>query len=119
VLGATETVYREGIASRRPYEFWVFGSPAAFLVALGLPIAWFMLRSAGAGIPAARALLAVLAIAALLGFAKAETERIFLFLVPLACAAAAATLPGRRLPLVLGALAAQVLATELLLYTVW
>jgi hypothetical protein len=119
VLGATETVYREGIAGRRPYEFWVFGSPTAFLVALGLPIAWFMLRSAGAGVPAARALLAVLAIAALLGFAKAETERIFLFLVPLACAAAAATLPERRLQLVLGALAAQALATELLLYTVW
>jgi methylthioxylose transferase len=119
VLGATETVYREGIAGRRPYEFWVFGSPTAFLVALGLPIAWFMLRSAGAGVPAARALLVVLAIAALLGFAKAETERIFLFLVPLACAAAAATLPERRLPLVLGALAAQALATELLLYTVW
>ena len=118
-LDATETVYREGIAGRRPYEFWLFGSPTAFLVALGLPISWFMLRSAGAGVPAARALLAVLAIAALLGFAKAETERIFLFLVPLACAAAAATLPERRLTLVLGALATQALATELLLYTVW
>jgi methylthioxylose transferase len=116
---AAETVYREGIASRRPYEFWLFGSPAAFLVALGLPISWFMLRSAGAGVPAARALLAVLVIAALLGFAKAETERILLFLVPVACAAAAATLPERRLALVLGALAAQALATELLLYTVW
>jgi hypothetical protein len=119
VLAATETVYREGIASRRPYEFWVLGSPTAFLVALGLPISWFMLRSAGTGVPSARALLAVLAIAALLGFAKAETERIFLFLVPLACAAAAASLPERRLALVLGALAAQALATELLLYTVW
>jgi methylthioxylose transferase len=119
VLHATETVYREGIASRRPYEFWLFGSPTAFLVALGLPISWFMLRSASAGVPAARSLLVVLAIAALLGFAKAETERIFLFLVPLACAAAAATLPERRLRLVLGALAAQALATNLLLYTVW
>jgi methylthioxylose transferase len=119
VLEATETVYREGIASRRPYEFWVFGSPTAFLVALGLPTAWYALRSAGAGDAAARALLAVLVTAAVLGFTKAETERIYLFLVPLACATAAATLPERRLPLVLGALAAQVLATELLLYTVW
>ncbi|MGH2781995.1 MAG: hypothetical protein ACRDLA_11435, partial [Thermoleophilaceae bacterium] len=119
VLEATETVYREGIASRRPYEFWVFGSPTAFLVALGLPLAWLLLRSAGAGDPAARALLAVVVIAAVLGFTKAETERIYLFLVPLACAAAAVTLPERRLPLVLGALAAQALATELLLYTVW
>jgi methylthioxylose transferase len=119
VIGATETVYREGIASRRPYEFWVFGSPTAFLVALGLPITWFLFRAAAARDPAARALLAVLAIAALLGFTKAETERIYLFLVPLACVAAATALPERRLPLVLGALAAQALATQLLLYTVW
>jgi hypothetical protein len=119
VLAATETVYREGIASRRPYEFWVLGSPSAFLVALGPPIAWLVLRSAGAGDPAARALLAVLAIAALLGFTKAETERIYQFLVPLACVAAAAVLPERRLPIVLGALAVQAVLTELLLYTVW
>jgi methylthioxylose transferase len=119
VLEATETVYREGIASRRPYEFWVFGSPSAFLVAMGVPIAWLALRSAGAGDPAARALIAVLVVAAVLGFTKAETERIYLFLVPLACVAAAAALPERRLPVVLAALAGQALATELLLYTVW
>jgi hypothetical protein len=119
VLAATDAVYREGIASRRPYEFWVVGSPTAFLVALGLPTAWFALRSAGAGDAAARALLAVLVAAAVLGFTKAETERIYQFLVPLACAAAAVTLPERRLPLVIAALAAQALATELLLYTVW
>ncbi|MGH2716665.1 MAG: hypothetical protein ACRDM7_22815, partial [Thermoleophilaceae bacterium] len=119
VLEATESVYREGIASRRPYEFWVFGSPTAFLVALGLPIAWLTLRSAAAGDPAARALVAVLVIAAVLGFTKAETERIYLFLVPLACVAAAGVLAERRLPLVLCALAAQALAVELLLYTVW
>jgi hypothetical protein len=119
VLAATETVYREGIAGRRPYAFWVFGSPAAFLFALGLPIAWFALRSAGAGNEAARALVAVLVIAAVLGFSKAETERIYLYLVPLACVAAAASLPRKLLPLVLIALAAQALATELLLYTVW
>lgn len=118
-LEASETVYREGIASRRPYEFWVVGAPSAFLVALGLPTAWYMLRSAGAGDRAGRALLAVIATAAVLGFTKGETERIYLFLVPIACAAAAATLPERRLPLVVGALAAQTLATELLLYTVW
>lgn len=119
VVKATESVYRAGIASRRPYEFWVFGSPTAFLVALGLPIAWFALRSAGAGDAAARALLAVLVTAAVLGFSKAETERIYLYLVPLACLAAAASLPERRLGIVLGALAAQALLTELLFYTVW
>src|ERR671922_407241 len=116
---AAESVYREGIASRRPYEFWVVGAPTAFLVALGLPIAWYMLQSAGAGDRAARALLVVIAVAAVLGFTKGETERIWLFLVPIACAAAAASVPERRLPLVIGALAAQTLATEHLLYTVW
>jgi hypothetical protein len=119
VIEATEAVYRAGIAGRRPYEFWVFGSPTAFLVALGLPIAWFALRAAALGDAPARALLAVLLIAAVLGFTKAETERIYVYLVPLACVAAAGALPERRLALVLGALAAQALATDLLLYTVW
>jgi methylthioxylose transferase len=118
-IEATESVYRVGIASRRPYEFWVLGSPTAFLVALGLPIAWLALRSAGAGDQSARALLVVLVTAAVLGFTKAETERIYLYLVPLACVAAAAGLHPGRLRIVLGALAAQALATELFLYTVW
>jgi hypothetical protein len=119
VLRATEAVYREGIASRRPYAFWVFGSPVAFLGALGLPIAWFALRAVGARYAPAVALAVVVAIAAVLGFSKAETERIYQFLVPLACVSAAAVLPSRRLPLVVGALAAQAIAIELLLYTVW
>ena len=119
VLRATESVYGEGIASRRPYEFWLFGSPVAFLCALGLPIAWFALGSAGARYAPAVALLVVVVIAAVLGFSKAETERIYQFLVPLACVCAAASLPARWLPLTLGALAAQALAIELLMYTVW
>jgi methylthioxylose transferase len=119
VLQATESVYREGIASRRPYAFWVLGSPVAFLVATGLPIAWLALRAAGARNAPALALFGVVAIAAVLGFSKAETERIWQFLVPLACIAAAVSLPARRVPLVLGLLAAQALATELLVYTVW
>jgi hypothetical protein len=119
VVRATETVYREGIASRRPYAFWVFGSPTAFLGALGLPIAWLALRSAGAQFAPALALVIVVAVAAVLGFTKAETERIYQFLVPIACIAAAASLPERRLPAVLAALAVQTLAVELLVYTVW
>jgi methylthioxylose transferase len=118
-LRAANGVYREGVASGRPYAFWLFGAPVAFLVALGPPIAWFALRAAGEGWAPAVALLAVLAIAALLGFTKAETERIYLFLVPLACIAAAATLPDRLLPPALAFLAAQALAGELLLDTVW
>jgi len=122
VLGAVrsaESVYREGVASGRPYAFWVLGSPVAFLVAAGLPLAWLGLRALGARETVALALFAVLAVSAILGFTKAETERIYLFLVPLLCLAAATALPERRLPAVLAALAAQALATELLFYTIW
>ena len=116
---AAESVYREGVASGRPYAFWLFGSPVAFLIAAGLPIAWLALRALGAGDDVAVALFAVLAISAVLGFTKSETERIYLFLVPPLCIAAATALPSRRLGAVVGALAAQALATELLFYTVW
>jgi methylthioxylose transferase len=118
-LRSAESVYREGVASTRPYEFWAFGAPTAFLVALGPLTAWFALRAAAAGDVPAQALLAVLLIAALLGFTKAETERIYLFLVPLACIAAAAVLPERFMPAALAALAAQALAVALLFRTVW
>jgi hypothetical protein len=116
---SAETVYREGVASTRPYAFWAFGSPTAFLVGLGPITAWFALRAAGQGYTPALALCAVLLLATAMGFTKAETERIYLFLVPLACVAAAATLPERTLPLALGLLAAQALAVELLVRTVW
>jgi len=119
VVRATEIVYREGIASTRPYAFWAFGSPVAFLVSAGLPVGWLALRAAGAGHAVAMALLAVVVIAAVLGFTKAETERIYQFLVPIACVAAAPMVSPGWLPAVLAALAAQALATELLLYTVW
>ncbi len=118
-LRAAESVYREGVASGRPYAFWVLGAPSAFLIAAGLPIAWLGLRALGAGQAVAPALFAVLAISAVLGFTKAETERIYLFLVPPLCIAAANALPQRYLRPVLVALACQALATELLFYTVW
>lgn len=118
-LRSTEIVYGEGIASRRPYGFWLLGSPVSFLVAAGLPIAWLALRSLGARDTVAVALFAVVAISAVLGFSKAETERIYLFLVPLLCIAAASQLSKRRLGAVIAALAVQALATELLFFTVW
>jgi hypothetical protein len=118
-LRSTESVYREGIASTRPYAFWVLGSPTAFLIAAGIPIAWLALRALGRGAQPAVAVFAVLAIAAVLGFTKAETERIYLFLVPLLCIAAASAVDERRLTPLLGALAAQALATELLFWTIW
>ena len=46
-IRATDDRYREGVARLRPYAFWFFGSPAAFILMLG-PIAWFAARSLAA-----------------------------------------------------------------------
>jgi hypothetical protein len=118
-IRSTHQVYAAGIASTRPYAFWLFGSPVAFAVAAGLPIAFYALRALAAAEAGAVALAAIVVIAAVAGLTKAETERIWLFLMPLACLAAASALPARRLRVVLGALAAQALATEVLFATVW
>jgi hypothetical protein len=116
-LGATEEVYRRGIASIRPYWYWLLGSPAAFLLVLGLPILWYALRALAARQTVAVAIFGVLAIAAVMGFTKAETERIWLFFAPFVCLAAAASpLPLRP---VLAALAVQALAYELVVDTLW
>ena len=114
---STEEVYRAGIASTRPYWFWVLGSPVAFLVVLGIPVSWLTLRALARGDGLAVAIFAVVAVAAVLGFTKAETERIWLFLAPFVCLAAAT----ERAPLrpVLAALAVQAVLYELAFDTVW
>jgi hypothetical protein len=113
-LHATSRVYELGIAARRPYAYWVFGSPVAFLLVLGLPIAWLALRSTA---PEARAIAVVIAIATLAGFTKAETERIWLFLAPIVCLAAAPLV--RRHRTLAAVLAVQALAYGALMNTVW
>ena len=118
-LRATEGLYRNSIASVRPYWFWVLGSPVAWGLMLGAPIAGAALVAAVRRRPEAIALAIVLAIAAVMGFTKAETERIWLPFAPLACVAAAAVLPFSRLRLVLAVLAVQTLAVELIFDTVW
>jgi hypothetical protein len=117
-IRATDDRYREGIARLRPYAFWFFGSPAAFVQLLG-PVAWFAGRSLAAKEPAALALAAVIAVSVIAGYTKAETERIWLFLVPFACLAAARSLPARRLPIVLIAATAQAVLIETFLFTKW
>ncbi len=119
VLRDLSRAYGQGAAAHRPYAFWVFGSPAAWLALLGPAIAWPALRALGRGEPAALALAVVVAVSAVAGFTKAETERIWLPYVPLACVAAAAALPARRLRPVLGLLALQAIAIEVLFGTVW
>lgn len=118
-LRVTEQIYRDSIAQFRPYWYWVLGSTVAWGVTLGPPIVLGVIRGAVARTPAAIALVAVIAVATIGGFTKAETERIWLFLVPLACAAAAPFLPGDRMRVILGALLAQALAMQVLMDTVW
>jgi hypothetical protein len=116
-IRSTEEVYRAGIASTRPYWFWLFGSPVAFLVVLGLPISYLALRSRG---PLTVAIFGVIAVAAIMGFTKAETERIWQFLAPFVCLAAAGALGERaRLTPLFAALAAQALIYEAAFDTIW
>jgi hypothetical protein len=119
VLSSASEAYELGISNARPWAFWVLGSPVAFFVALGLPISWYAARSLGIGSPIAVSLAVVVCVAALLGFSKAETERIWLFLAPLACLAAAAFVPRRRVSLVIVLLACQAVLTELTVDTIW
>jgi hypothetical protein len=118
-LRATEGVYRRSLAEIRPYWFWVLGSPVAWMVSAGLALTGGWLVAVRRRDPAAVALAAVIVIAAVLAFTKAETERIWLPFVPLACAAAATAVPPRRLRAVLLVLALQALATQLLFNTIW
>jgi hypothetical protein len=118
-LRATEAVYRHSVASVRPYAFWAVGSPVAWGAMVGLPIAAAALRSAARGDDAAIALAIVIAIAAIGGFTKAETERIWLFLAPLACVAAAPAIERHRLTAITALLLAQALAVEVLFDTIW
>jgi len=116
-LKATSHVYEIGIASRRPYAYWFFGSPTAFLLILGAPIFWLALNSLALRRPEALAIFAVLGISCVLGFTKAETERIWLFYAPLVILAAAPFV--RRPQLLAGALALQAVGYELLFDTLW
>jgi hypothetical protein len=118
-LLATEGVYRESLAAARPYAFWVAGSPVAWGVMLGVPVAFGALVAIARGRPAALAVAFVVLVAAVAGFTKAETERIWLPFVPLACVAAADVLPARRLRAAVAVLLGQALATQLLFATVW
>jgi hypothetical protein len=118
ILRALRPIYAHGVASRRPYWFWLFGSPAAYLAMLGAPVAWLAVRATAAREAGALALAAVILVSAVAGFTKAETERIWLPFVPLACVAAA-SVSVRRLGPLLGFLAAQAIVVEIVFNTVW
>ena len=117
-IKATNFRYHDGIANVRPYYFWVFGSPAAFLIMLG-PVAWFASRSLASKEITASALAAIIVVTSVLGYTKAETERIWLFLVPLACVAAARALPDRFVKPVLVGMVLQAFVIEVIFSTRW
>jgi hypothetical protein len=118
-LAATEAYYRNSVASRRPYAFWVLGSPVAWGVMLGLPLAAGLLLAIRRAGPAGLAVATVVGVASVAGFTKAETERIWLIFVPLACVAAAEALPPGRVRPIAAALALQAFATAVLFSTIW
>lgn len=118
-LRATEGYYRNSAASVRPYEFWLFGSPTAFAALLGLPMAAGLLLAARRRYPAGVALGAVIAIASVAGFTKAETERIWLPFVPLACVAAAEVLRPAQVRWIAPLMLAQAFVVALLFQTIW
>ena len=64
----------------------------------GLPTAWFAARALGTGDEVAVGLAAIVVVSVAVGLTKAETERIWLFMGPLAAVAAAALVPLRRMP---------------------
>jgi hypothetical protein len=118
-LSAASEAYDLGISNARPWLFWLFGSPVAFFVIGGLPIAWYAARALGTGNAVAVSLAAIVLVAALLGFSKAETERIWLFMAPLACVAAAAIVPRAKVGVVIAILTAQAALIELTMESVW
>ena len=118
-LRAVSHSYSNGTALTRPYSFWLFGSPAAWAVMMGLPIVWFSLKALSRGESSAVALWVMVIVASVLGVTGGETERIWLPFVPLACVAAAAAEPASRLRPVLTFLAVQSLVVEVLFFTIW
>ena len=118
IFRAVHHAYGGGPAAHRPYAFWLFGSPAAWITLLGPPIVWLALRSLQRAEPAAIGVAVIVVVSAVAGFTKAETERIWLPYVPLVCAAAAAT-PIARLRPWLIAMVMIALVIEVLFGTIW
>ena len=119
-LRGTAKAYERGIGGKRPFAYWVFGGPAAFLLSLGPLFAFATLRGVDRATVAARPLAACVVLAALSGVMEAEVERIWQFMIPAAAIASAPLLRSRRvLALVLMVGVAQAIGLELLFDTTW
>lgn len=118
---ATHEQYNAGLASSRPYDFFVVNNLAAFAVAAGpaSAVALIRPRESGAWLLVGGGLAMVLA-ADLSGMSKAEVERIWLPFLPwvlLATAALPVSGPTVRVLLAVQALLAIVL--QVILRTIW
>jgi hypothetical protein len=123
-LSATRAAYVAGVASRRPYGYFLVANLAAFAVTVGpaAGVALARLRQRGPALVAAGALVAV-ALADLSGMSKGEVERIWLPFVPWVLVATC-TLAARRRPLEaargwLGLQVAVALGVQLAVRTPW
>lgn len=116
---ATKHAYDIGVSRRRPLRFWVVGDLAAFLLGLGIPGVILWSRALGRLDAAALALAGTLLVASASGYTKAEVERIWLFLIPLAAVSIGPQMRGFRLRPILIALVAQALVVEMLYGTTW
>jgi len=96
-LAATRVEYWAGVASRRPYSYFVVGNIAAFALAVGPAVAvgLAILRDRRVWLLVGGGILAVV-IADLSGMSKAEVERIWLPFVPWVVLATAAIAGARR-----------------------
>ncbi len=116
----------------RPYAYWLFADVPAFLIAVGLGQSALLVSQTRACWRAGRlglesVLWATLAVLAVSGLFRGETDHIWLFLVPLAVAPAGAALAARDpdaslrtiLAAPLGASLAQATVTQVLLTTYW
>jgi hypothetical protein len=122
-LSATRTAYAAGVASRRPYGYFLVANLAAFAVTLGpaAGVALARLRGRGAWLVAGSALVAV-ALADLSGLSKGEVERIWLPFVPWVLVATCVLAGGRRLQAArswLGLQVAVALGVQLSVRTPW
>jgi len=116
---ATKHAYDAGVSIRRPQWFWFLGDIAAFLIGLGIPGLILWGRALERLDATALALALTLLLAAASGFARAEVERIWLFLVPLAAVSIGPMMRHVRLRPVLLAMAAQALVVEMFYGTTW
>lgn len=96
-LDQTRGSYRRGVASRRPYEYFVVSNLAAFAIVVGPAVgaALAVLRDRRLWLVVGAAL-GVVAVADVSGLSKGEVERIWLFLVPLVVASTAALVSSVR-----------------------